>query len=69
MPPIWQPWSIVRWLRSALLREEWIVLWVVLAFAVVMAVVLSLVGCSSTAERFDRRPDMCRDLGKRGAEC
>jgi hypothetical protein len=35
----------------------------------VLWLILLLGGCSTTAERFDQRPPLCRDLGKRGAEC
>jgi len=41
--------------------------WLIVALALAVIVVVS--GCSTTSERFDNRPDLCRDLGKRGKEC
>jgi len=29
----------------------------------------ALAACSTTAGRFDTRPDLCRDLGKQQGEC
>ena len=34
----------------------------------VLALVVLLVSCVS-GDRFDTRPDMCKDLNKRGEEC
>jgi len=37
--------------------------------AALLAMSVLLASCSSTAERFDKRPAICKDLGKRGGEC
>lgn len=40
-----------------------------LLVAIIGVLLLVVAACSTTAERFDDRPDICRDLGKRGLEC
>ncbi len=45
------------------------VIMITLLILVCVLLVVLLGGCSSYAERLDQRPAICKELGKRGAEC
>lgn len=42
---------------------------VTIVIVVCIALIVLLGGCSTNAGRFDHRPAICKDLGKRGSEC